>query len=105
MSEQLQKPLSKPRVSGSFVRLKRKPSKTLNRSTFLELPDTLTYDSFECEVMELGPGELMANGEREPFDFEVGDSVVVYQGAGEDELEDESFIVDSTVVEAVVVRS
>jgi co-chaperonin GroES (HSP10) len=95
------------KIAQSYVRLRRKPpEKAYAPVQFILLPkEVLNYDSFECEVLDKGPGQLMPNGEIEPLDVEIGDIVVVYQGVeGDCSFEDGSFVVDISACEAKVIR-
>lgn len=93
------------KLLGSNVLLKRRPPEnSLYKETFLILPDVVKFDSFECEVIDVGPGEIMKNGAREPMEIEVGQIVVVPQGTENHcQLEDDTFIIDVCAVEARVV--
>lgn len=64
----------------------------------------IEHDSFECEVLAVGPGEIMPNGKREPMNVKPGDVVIVFQGCGTPVGEKDHFIVDITGLEAVIER-
>ena len=87
----------------SNVLLKRKPPEALYNNTVIVMPETLIFDSFECEVLAVGPGEILKNGEREPMPVDIGDLVIVAQGQGV-ELEESLFIADITMIEGKVLR-
>jgi chaperonin GroES len=58
------------------------------------LPDTAKKKPREGEVMAVGPGKLLENGERAPLEVKVGD-VVVYSeyGGTEITLEGEDYVI------------
>lgn len=92
------------KLLGSNILIKRLPAEvSLRRRSFLELPDSFKWDSFECEVLAVGPGELMPNGAVEEIAVKPGDHVVVAQGQEENaKLPDGSFIVDISICEALI---
>ncbi len=45
------------------------------------LPDHISLDQYSGEVVEVGKGKLLANGERVPMDIRVGDRIVITQGS------------------------
>lgn len=89
---------------GSNIHVRRlPPENSVYQKTFLILPDEKEFDSFECAVLGVGPGELLEDGSREPLDIVPGQIVIVPQGHGDGtSLEDGSFIVDISAVEAIV---
>lgn len=52
------------------------------------LPETAKEKPMEGEVVAVGPGELLENGERRPLDVQVGDRVIYAKYAGT-EIKDE----------------
>jgi len=65
----------------------------------------MKYDSFECEVLAVGPGEVFPNGQREDMDIEPGFIVIIPQGHGDSTTTDEGFIVDISAIEGVVIKN
>lgn len=99
---------------GSNIRVRRCAPNIHKASSIIVIPNALDnvevgawlpYDSFECEVLDVGPGELMPNGVREVMGVMPGDIVVIPQGHGDGTtLDDGTFCVDISAVEAVVHR-
>lgn len=89
---------------GSNVLLERQKSSRRFAAGLIYIPDEiLQHDSFECKVLEVGPGEIMSNGEREPMNLIPGEYVLVFQGMGT-EVGSQTFIVDVSGIDAVIER-
>ena len=67
------------------------------------LPDTAKKRRREGEVLAVGPGKLLENGERAPLEVSVGDTVIYseYGGTNIEIGEDEYVILDEGSVLAV----
>ncbi len=58
------------------------------------IPDTAKEKPMEGEVISVGPGKLMEDGNRSPMDVKAGDRVLFGKYAGtEIRIDDEEFII------------
>ncbi|HHY47136.1 MAG TPA: co-chaperone GroES [Firmicutes bacterium] len=58
------------------------------------LPDTAKERPQEGEVMAVGPGKLLENGQRAPMDVKVGDKVIFAKyGGTEVKIDGEEYII------------
>lgn len=71
------------RPLGDRVVVKPLPSEEVTKSGIV-LPDTAKEKSQEGEVIAVGPGRLLDNGQREAIDLKVGDKVLFSKYAGND---------------------
>lgn len=63
------------------VVVKALPSEEVTKSGIV-LPDTAKEKPQEAEVIAVGPGRVLENGQRQPMDVKVGDKVLYSKYAG-----------------------
>ncbi len=81
------------KVVGNRVVVKQLESEDKTASGIL-LPDTAKEKPFEGEVIAVGPGRVLENGEYETMEVKVGDKVVFSKYGGvEVKLEGEPYLV------------
>lgn len=90
---------------GSQVLVKRTNVGALT-SDIIILPDkAIKYNSLVGEVLKVGPGDILSNGEREPMPFKVGQKVIGWPGYGQIVKEDGKeilLLLDSSEIEAIL---
>lgn len=88
---------------GSYVLIKRHSDSKVH-SDIIFLPDsTKIIDSLEAEVLAVGPGEVLANGTREPMGIVPGDKVACYPAHGF-EIEKNHYIVDISMIDGKTIE-
>ncbi len=66
---------------GDRVVVKALPSEEVTKSGIV-IPDTAKEKPQQAEVIAVGPGRVMENGQRQPIDVKVGDKVLYSKYAG-----------------------
>lgn len=92
--------ISNWKAAGSRLLIRRKPPETTLKSG-LFLSEDQVNDSVKCEVISVGPGEMISSSLREEMPVKVGDTVIVWQGYGH-VIEPGLSFVDITEVEAIL---
>ena len=93
-------PFKIDRLRGSGVLIKR-TSVDMVETKHIILPDTARncYDKFVAEVVAVGPGEILANGEREPMGgLKPGDKIGCWSGFGT-KIGENYYILDISEIE------
>lgn len=69
------------RPLGDRVVVKQLPSEEVTKSGIV-LPDTAKEKPQQAEVIAVGPGRVLENGQRQPMDVKAGDKVLYSKYAG-----------------------
>jgi len=89
---------------GSKVVIKKEPTSGFN--TFLVLPDVVKEQYYKniATVIDVGPGEILENGEREPIGVKPGDKVIIWPGYNSNPLNEAEhvYVVDITEIEGTI---
>lgn len=92
---------------GSNILIKRTNVGAIS-SDIIFIPGTaIKFNSVYAEVLKIGPGELMNNGEREPMIVSPGDKIISWGGYGHQIYEDKESIIsliDVSEIEGVLVE-
>lgn len=81
------------RPLGDRVVVKPLPSEEVTKSGIV-LPDTAKEKPQEGEVVAIGPGRLLDNGQRVPIDLKVGDRVLFSKYAGNEvKIDDVEYLI------------
>jgi len=86
-------PKVKIRPLGEKILVKRKEAESQTASG-IYLPESAKDKPQEAEVLAVGEGKLLENGERAPFQVKVGDTVLLSKWGGtEVTVEDEEYLI------------
>lgn len=81
------------RPLGDRVVVKALPSEEVTKSGIV-IPDTAKEKPQQAEVIAVGPGRVLENGQRQPIDVKVGDKVLYSKYAGNEvKIEDEEYLI------------
>lgn len=95
-------PTIKPRNSNVLFRRLPKEDFISYGEFKIYLPDSQNYGNIVCEILDVGPGEWLRNGEREKMgNIKPGDLVVIHQHNGK-EVSDGIEIADITEIDGIV---
>ena len=78
---------------GDRLVVKQLPSEEVTKSGIV-LPDTAKEKPQQAEVIAVGPGRILDNGQRQPMDIKVGDKVLYSKYAGNEvKLDGEEYLI------------
>ena len=81
------------RPLGDRVVVKALPSEEVTKSGIV-IPDTAKEKPQQAEVIAVGPGRVLENGQRQPIDVKLGDKVLYSKYAGNEvKIEDEEYLI------------
>lgn len=81
------------RPLGDRVVVKALPSEEVTASGIV-IPDTAKEKPQQAEVIAVGPGRVLENGQRQPIDVKVGDKVLYSKYAGNEvKIEGEEYLI------------
>jgi len=78
---------------GDRLVVKQLPSEEVTKSGIV-LPDTAKEKPQQAEVIAVGPGRILDNGQRQPMDIKAGDKVLYSKYAGNEvKLDGEEYLI------------
>lgn len=78
---------------GDRLVVKQLPSEEVTKSGIV-LPDTAKEKPQQAEVIAVGPGRVLDNGQRQPMDVKAGDKVLYSKYAGNEvKLDGEEYLI------------
>lgn len=81
------------RPLGDRVVVKALPSEEMTKSGII-IPDTAKEKPQQAEVIAVGPGRVLENGQRQPIDLKVGEKVLYSKYAGNEvKIDGEEYLI------------